>query len=302
MPGILIVSMATQCACRCVFCGLPDTEQHSVIAPTTLALAVEGHTPNQPWTEVNLTGGDPLILPSARALFQILATKRPHFCRVSVCTAGIPAGKALDGLEALLRLIPDVIVYISLDGVGPVHDRVRGRAGAFNECDRFVTEARRQTARVFLHCVINSWNVQHLDDVADYADARSLQVAYAFINISDHYINNAHLNLPQHLTGDEIDTASDFLSRRSPGYLYDDLIGAMRGLPRPVPCRLLTEGVLLTSDGVMAICGSDTRMILGTLTQQPHATRESWDQLVANRPRIIGDHAADVCKRCVYLY
>jgi hypothetical protein len=99
--------------------------------------------------------------------------------------SGIPAKAALKGLEKLIAEIGTLILYVSLDGVGPIHDLIRGRKGAFGEVMAFCEGARQITQRVYLHCVINRINVDVLDEVADYAENTGLPIVYGLVNSSD---------------------------------------------------------------------------------------------------------------------
>ena len=138
--GILILSIVSACGCNCVFCGLPDSRPHTVLSRSSLVTALEGAETGC-WQEVNITGGDPLVIPAARRLFPERLARRDRFARLSVSTAGVPATAALAGLDALTGM-PALDIYVSLDGVGRLHDRVRRREGAFAEVSAFLAAAR----------------------------------------------------------------------------------------------------------------------------------------------------------------
>jgi MoaA/NifB/PqqE/SkfB family radical SAM enzyme len=268
-----------------------------VLKPSVLAAAVEGHPARGPWQEVNLTGGDPLAIPAARALFPELVSRREHFGRLSVSTAGIPARAALDGLKELAVPFPLVEVYVSLDGVGPVHDRVRRRPGAFAEAEAFLRGAKQYGLKTALTCVINRLNVHALDDVADYAEHARLPISYALVNRSDHYINSLPLYDQVSLSPDESAIAADFLRRRSRQRLDEDLLRVLRGGRRHLPCRLLRQGLLVTSDGTVSICGTSLQMVLGRCSGSADASA-SWRDAVARRGLRLADGVASVCQGC----
>lgn len=298
--GILIASLASACGCDCVFCGLPDSRPHTVLPAAALAAALE-RPPGGAlrWEEVNLTGGDPLVIPAARRLFAEVAARRDRFERLSVSTAGVPAGPALSGLARLTEVLEGLPldVYVSLDGVGEVHDRVRRRPGAFTEVSRFLAEARRPGVRIALTCVINRLNVTDLDDVADHAEALDLPISYAVVNRSDHYINSLPRFLDVSLDPAQSALAADFLTRRSTQRLDTDLRRVLRGEPRRLPCRLLHQGVLLTSDGTTAICGTSQRMVLSDALPAD-GTAAAWDAALRRRPELLAAGAAETCQTC----
>lgn len=295
--GILILSLASACACRCVFCNLPETAPHTELPAEVLAAALDGPPNGNAWEEVNLTGGDPLVIPGARELFDEVLARRSRFASLSVSTAGIPARSALIGLRMLSAHTP-LDLYVSLDGIGEMHDRIRGRRGAFNEVEAFLSEAsNRPGVRISLTCVINRLNVDHLDEVADYADAVRLPVSYAIVNDSDHYINSQPLYSNVALTREQTQLAIDFLNRRSSQRLDDDLVRVLLGGKRQLPCRLLRGGFLVTSDGTVSICGTSQRMILGSALEgsDPNVT---WRALTGRRAQLLDAGVASVCGDC----
>jgi molybdenum cofactor biosynthesis enzyme MoaA len=298
--GILIASLASACGCDCVFCGLPATRPHTVLSATALATALGRPPDAERWEEVNLTGGDPLVIPAARRLFPILADMRSRFRQLSVSTAGVPADAALAGLADLRCHLDDfpLEIYVSLDGVGELHDRVRRRRGAFAEASQFLAEARRDPGvRIALTCVINKLNVSGLDDLADHAAALDLPVSYAVVNRSDHYINSLPLYRDVQLDAAQSAAAAAFLTRRSSQRLDGDLRRVLRGEPRRVPCRLLHKGVLLTSDGATAICGTSHRMVLGGALPGED-TAAAWDAALGRRRGLLADGAGRTCQTC----
>jgi MoaA/NifB/PqqE/SkfB family radical SAM enzyme len=242
---------------------------------------------------VNLTGGDPLVIPGARALFGEIVARRDRFAALSVSTAGVPAAPAIEGLRAIAAEIDSLDVYVSLDGVGVVHDRVRRRVGAFDQAMAFVSHARRHSGvQLALTCVINRLNVDQLDDLADFAEAEALPVSYAVVNRSDHYIRSLPLYDDVSLTAEQTQRAADFLRRRSRQLLNTELLSVLAGGSRRDPCRLLHDGFLVTSDGTISICGTSQRMILGVLDGR------SWAEVAAGRPALMLRGAGDVCREC----
>lgn len=296
--GILIASLTSACGCACVFCGLPDSRPHTVLPARVLTTALrrppDGATR---WEEVNITGGDPLVMPAARRLFPELLALRPYYERLSVSTAGVPVKAALAGLGELDDGAP-LDVYVSLDGVGETHDRVRRRPGAFAEVSEFLTEARRlDSVSIALTCVINRLNVDGLDDLADHAEAEGLPISYAVVNSSDHYINSLPLYRDVRLTPEQSERAVDFLTRRSRQRLDTDLRGVLRGEPRRLPCRLLHRGALLTSDGAVSICGTSQRMMLAD-PLPAHDPADAWDGALSRRRDILAAGAGQTCRTC----
>lgn len=262
-----------------------------------LRAALENPPVGAQWREVNLTGGDPLVIPAARRLFPEVLERSHLFQGLSVSTAGVPAARALAGLAALDAGRP-VDVYVSVDGVGPLHDAVRGRSGAFHEVTAFLDAARIVPwVRLAITCVINRYNVEHLDEVADFAQSIGVPISYAVVNRSDHYINSDPLYDGVSLSKAQAMSAIAFLDRRSTQLLDEDLRKVLLGGKRERPCRLLDDGVMVTSDGAVSICGTSRRMVLSAPApaQDPGS---AWSHAMARRPVVLAQGAHETCLDC----
>ena len=296
--GILILSLTNVCGCDCVFCDLPSAPKKPELSLELLIAALENPPGAETWEEVNLTGGDPLVVPSARRLMAEVLERRHRFSTLSLCSAGVPSRAAIAGLLSIPEDV-ELELYVSLDGVDAVHDQIRGRAGAFQEVLAFLRAgSARLRTRVALNCVINARNVHCLDEVADLAERLGLPIGYSVVAETDHYIASKALYPSVRLGPAEAEAAIEFLGRRSQHPFDGDLKRLLRGGLRNTPCRLLEEGFLLTPDGAVAVCGSDRRMILTTVKSGADAL-SGWQTAIEARHRWLAQGAAaEPCARC----
>jgi MoaA/NifB/PqqE/SkfB family radical SAM enzyme len=292
----LILSLTNACGCRCVFCGLPDAPARPLLSRSLLIAALE-NAPSGRWDEVNITGGDPLVMPLAFSLFPELHERRARFRSLSISSAGIPAAAATAGLDAFDDGGPFAI-YVSVDGVGALHDDIRRRPGGFVEVQKFLDALRRRpNITVALSCVINRLNVDRLDELADWSADEKLPISYAIINKSNHYIRSEPLYDGVKLSPAEADRAVDFLRRRSRQLLNDDLIRVMNGGRRELPCRLLHQGFLITPDGTVSICGTSDTMILGRVAANADSVSD-WRATGERRSAVLANGARTTCDSC----
>ncbi|GAA3438052.1 hypothetical protein [Kutzneria kofuensis] len=124
-------------------------------------------------------------------------------------------------------------------------------------------------------------------------------MSYAVVNRSDHYINSLPLYQDVSLDAEQSARAVDFLTRRSRQRLDTDLRRVLRGEPRELPCRLLHKGVLLTSDGATAICGTSQRMVLAEkLPSDGAELAPAWTAALDRRPQLLAAGAGQTCQTC----
>jgi MoaA/NifB/PqqE/SkfB family radical SAM enzyme len=171
LPLNLTLSPSPKCNSRCVTCNIwMKRENELSIAEWDKVLASLGTAPF--W--FTISGGEPLMYPHVVELAQ-LAYKH---CRPGIIN--IPTNAILpiipDRVERIARACPDsqLIINLSLDGVGENHDRIRGVKGNFEKFEERLKQllalrSRLSNLIVGIHSVISTFNVGNVDEIIDYA-------------------------------------------------------------------------------------------------------------------------------------
>jgi MoaA/NifB/PqqE/SkfB family radical SAM enzyme len=120
-----------------------------------------------------VSGGEPFMLPEIVEICQLLY----EHCRPGIIN--IPTNSLMykiipEKVEAICRSCPDsqVIINLSLDGVGDRHDYIRGIKGNFEKFERNYEALRAldlPNLTVGIHSVISNFNVDHSTELFDYA-------------------------------------------------------------------------------------------------------------------------------------
>jgi len=122
-----------------------------------------------------ISGGEPLMYPHVVELAQLAY----QYCRPGVIN--IPTNAILptipDRVERIARSCPEsqLIINLSLDGVGEKHDTIRGIPGNFKKFEERLEQLlslRRQLPNLIvgIHSVVSVFSVGHLDELIAYAD------------------------------------------------------------------------------------------------------------------------------------
>jgi MoaA/NifB/PqqE/SkfB family radical SAM enzyme len=134
-------------------------------------LASVGHAPY--W--FTISGGEPLMYPHVVELVQLAY----RHCRPGIIN--IPTNGILpsipDRVERIARLCPEsqLIINLSLDGIGEKHDIIRGVKGNFEKFEKRLEQlldlrSKLPNLTVGVHSVISVFNVEHLNEIIDYVD------------------------------------------------------------------------------------------------------------------------------------
>lgn len=172
LPLNITLSPSPKCNSRCLTCNIWMKRENELnLAEWEKVLASLGTAPY--W--FTISGGEPLMFPHIVELAK-LAYK---YCKpgiINIPTNGI-LRSGPDRVRAILEACPDsqLIINLSLDGVGEKHDFIRGVVGNFEKFEERLEqylELRKEFPNfvVGIHSVVSVFSVGHLDELIAYAD------------------------------------------------------------------------------------------------------------------------------------
>lgn len=187
--------MTYRCNSRCVTC---DIWKDPGPVPTELTAAeVATHLSASRLLGglryVNLTGGEPFLREDIGQIARFFLERYPALT-VSIPTNGLLITKALRKLEEILSGHDParVALGISLDGIGPTHDRIRGIPGNYEKCLDLIRQlrARWPTLPVGVGMTLTPDNFKELEAVHQLALDLEVGFTTRFAQASFYYHND----------------------------------------------------------------------------------------------------------------
>jgi MoaA/NifB/PqqE/SkfB family radical SAM enzyme len=170
MPVNITLSPTPRCNSRCITCNIwMKRENELSVAEWDLIFQSLGHAPF--WFTVS--GGEPFMFKDIVPLCQSLYKHcRPGI--INIPTNSLMADIIPGKVEEICRSSPkaQIIINLSLDGVGANHDTIRGIPGNFKKFEENYRALRRLQCRnltIGVHSVISRFNVEHAAELFDYA-------------------------------------------------------------------------------------------------------------------------------------
>ena len=270
-PHFLDLAVTWRCNARCVMC---DTWRSGELNPAGVA----GELSVAQWRailerdadflrdirKVGLTGGEPFLRSDLVELVDMLHQRLPG-ASMSLVSNGLLTGRILAALERIRDFFPGLVFSVSLDGLGPVHDQVRGVPGAYDKALATIKGARELGFTVTSGLTVSHLNYDQIGPVSEMLD--SLGVDFS-CNLQEQGSNfHRPQSAPSLEPGQARQVRQDLL-RFGHHFYMDNLRRQMEGRPRTLPCYAGYASYFLTPDGQVTICNL-VGTSLGRLSDAP---------------------------------
>jgi MoaA/NifB/PqqE/SkfB family radical SAM enzyme len=309
-PRVLLLPVTMRCNARCGMCTIWQQEPVGFSGEDTESLFADGVLGGD-LEYLGLTGGEPTTHPAFNAVSSIAIRHAPRLREVTFNTNGFLTAKVLAAVDFLLECLAGrdirLGVYISLDGVGEVHDRVRGIRDAFRRTEKTILKLKEayggsQQVHLALNSVVCRDNAEYVEPTFRFAHQLSLPIHFSLVMSTDVCIDSKASEIPYEIEPGQVPGLRRYFSRlralaRTRGGVlendyYDHLLTMLDGLPRQLGCPFAAgEGCLIHPTGDVYPCGMSKAMWMG------NARYRSFGQIWRD-PVIWGRLRADLPQHC----
>jgi len=221
-----------------------------------------------------ISGGEPSLRKDLPQCLDAILDTLPRLRSLSITTHGFQWRRWADFLPRFQqRCAAHGVAFrlnCSLDGVGPVHDQIRGIPGAFDRTLKTWQLATDCAVPTQLQATISRDNVYHVNALLAYAEDADAELIFRQATRIER-LDNAQSVEQVALDDSESSFFADFLAsarlRGATGnparrLFYRDLSHRLRtGAPRTAPCHFQNEGVVLDEAGDLYHCSISTQQI-----------------------------------------
>jgi len=181
MPSDAVVAVTYECDARCVMCNIwksPPTEE---MPPETF-----GKLPSTLKT-INLSGGEPFLRDDLPEIVYHLKSACPA-STIIISTNSLQPQRIGLIVHEMLKHDPGIGLGISVDGIGKMHDTMRGVKGAFDRAMETLELSKREGVRnIRLAFTATSCNISQLEPVLRLSREKKVEFTCAVAQNSEHY-------------------------------------------------------------------------------------------------------------------
>ncbi len=188
LPIDCVLAVTYRCNSRCTMCNIwqlkdmPELElEYYKKLPSSLR-------------DINVSGGEPFLRQDLADLIKILRETCPK-ARIIISTNGYLSDLIKERMRQILKVAPNVGVGVSIDGIGEMHDKIRGVPGGFNLATKTVKMLREEVGMKNLRIAftISKQNVEHLGKVYDLSRELSAQFTLALAQSSEFFFGGKQI-------------------------------------------------------------------------------------------------------------
>ena len=270
-PTDTVIAVTFRCNCRCTMCNIWQ-------APPCDEMRPEEYRRLPPsLRDINLSGGEPFLREDLPDIVRVLREACPR-ARIVISTNGLLADTIREMMRELVRIAPGIGVAVSLDGLGEIHDRIRGVDGACEKARQAVDFLLADGFRnLRLAYTATAGNADQITKVYALSRELGIQFTCAIAHTSEHYFQTDAVA--------PVDTAT--LRREADAIIASELRGVSvrrwgrafflhhlvrfgEGRGRPFPCRAGRDMFFLDPEGNLYPCNAHNA-VMGSLRQQEFA-------------------------------
>ncbi|MCD6291319.1 MAG: radical SAM protein [Anaerolineae bacterium] len=275
-PKILQVVVNYRCNARCAMCNIWRMKPRRELSLDEFANIMEDDI-FQNIERLTLTGGETSLRQDLGPLADMFLARMSNLKALSLITNGFLPERILAVVEHILRSCQArgvrFSISVSLDGVGEMHDRIRGVPGAFDRVVKTLEGLkdlrRRYDFWMGVGYTVMHQNLHHVPEFRAWCEEQGIPYGFQVVGFHEAYVSNLDRQNEVDFRPEDRDALialmEDLASQRSwrnvLAFYWDDMMHMYRdGRSRQTPCPFALEGLILDSLGDVYYCLSSKKI------------------------------------------
>jgi MoaA/NifB/PqqE/SkfB family radical SAM enzyme len=144
--------------------------------------------------EINITGGEPFLRKDLAQIIKVIAETCPK-ARIVISTNGFLTAQIKKIMPQILLTNPKIAVRISLDGIGGVHDKVRGIKNGYQKAMTSLNYLKAKVSDLGIGFTLMERNKEELLKVWNFCQKSDIEFSLSLVSASPIYFGKNKINL-----------------------------------------------------------------------------------------------------------
>jgi len=296
------------CNSRCKMCNVWKRKKEKELTPEELRSILADPLFSE-LEYVGVSGGEPTLRSDLDQMFVAFVSSVKSLKGIGLITNALNRENVLGSIDkvAVICKQHDVPfnVMVSLDGIGPVHDSVRGREGSFDSAVHVLRHLRDETdIPVSIGCTIIKENIWYVDDVLQFCRDENIHGRFRIGEFIDRLYNEDLNDQIRNFDDDERYQLALFFSKVCYSYesaptiraTYSSIIDVIsEALPRSSGCPYRHSAISMDCTGNILYCSPKSPKVGSSLEKSAY---EIYFTNLGIRQEIIDRY----CSSCIHDY
>jgi MoaA/NifB/PqqE/SkfB family radical SAM enzyme len=276
-PKILQLITNYRCNARCAMCNIWQLPHKHELTVAEFKALMDPDPIFDGIDQLTVAGGESSLRTDLVELVDYLTGRMTKLRTLSLVSNGFLPKRILEQVTAVLGVIEPrgikLSMSVSLDGIGTLHDQVRGIPGAFDKAMETLSglKALQRQHDFWLGTgfVVMHQNLRYAREFRAWARGLGLDVGFQLVGFHESYVSNLDVqndvDFQPEDRADLIAFMQELAGERSlrnyPAFYWADMVRMYRdGAPRTTPCPFKLEGLALDAYGDVFYCLSTPRI------------------------------------------
>lgn len=269
-PTSMIYNVSWRCNAKCVMCNNWLRPYPNDLRTDEVDKAFSSRLFSK-ISNLGLSGGEPFLRGDLPKIVALAVKHMPRLKKVTINTNGFATKRILKNLVPILETCKenDILLGVrtSIDGLGKIHEKIRGVPNALEKCLETFEGLKELKKEYFFNYgiayTINPINVELADEMHDFCEKEGINIIYNVPRTSAAFLDNEHLENNVVLSPEQQKWVSGFFRRlvrqgsvfNGDVFLYHNYVKQYEnGGNRTMGCPYQQQGIILNPAGELLYC------------------------------------------------
>lgn len=183
-----VVAITYRCNSHCRMCNIWKIKDHFMEMSPGNYLSLPKNL-----RDINITGGEPFLRKDLKEIIQIIKNRCPK-ANIVISSNGFATELIIAQMKELIKIMPDIGIAISIDGIGEAHSKIRGIENGFEKAVGTIVNLKRIGVKnIKIGFTIGDYNARELFDVYNLCQKLDTELSLTVVHSSENYFGKENI-------------------------------------------------------------------------------------------------------------